>query len=295
MSSDSRLALDFRSPLHRRPLRAAAARVRSERRAQRSGGSGRARRRGLIALGLSLAVVSSAVLSMSSATAAPKPTVKQAEAKVKKLRDQAEQASEDYNKTKVQLKSLKIRLAASKVQLARQDVELKAAQLSLGRLASETYRRGELSTLDLVLGDDPELALAQAGYLPTLSDRQAGATDRLRQGELKLAKTQTMIKTQQTKITSAQNKLGATKKTINKKLAEATAELNRLTGAQRDTYNQDQNKSSGAGVPAGAGSAYCLEKADLATSAAARTALRFACGQLGKPPGSRCRTARPSR
>ena len=73
------------------------------------------------------------------------------------------------------------------------------ARRGVGHPASETYRRGQLSTLELVLGDDPEDALAQAGYLPSIGDQQVAAMNQLQQNENQLLATRAVITAQQQK------------------------------------------------------------------------------------------------
>jgi cell wall-associated NlpC family hydrolase len=241
----------------------------------------RAHRRAIGVL-LSAALVGSAVLSMSSATAAPQPTITQVERRIDKLQSQAEAASEDFNETRELLKSVDVRLKAAQAKLTRQRTELAKARLRVGRLASETYRRGELSTLDLVLGDDPDSALAQAGYLPSLGQRQAGAMNRLKEGEKKLAATEAEIKQQKSKAQASKARLKKNKATVNKKLAQVEAELSTLKASDRVTLTASRNRT--VDVPSGGGgSASCNGKAVQAPSGAAKAAIAFACAQLGDP------------
>jgi peptidoglycan DL-endopeptidase CwlO len=241
----------------------------------------RTQRRSVVGLLLSAALVGSAVLSTSSATAAPKPTISQVEKRIEQLQHQAEQAAEDYNETRELLKSVNVRLKAAQTKLARQRVELGKARQRVGRLASETYRRGELSTLDLVLGDDPDAALAQAGYLPSLGERQAGAMNRLKAGEQKLAATEAEIKAQQGKAQGAKARLQKNRALVKKRLTQAAAQLNSLEAGQRSTVRSSLNNSGR--VPSGGGSAYCNGKAVQAPSGAAKAAITFACQQIGDP------------
>jgi len=239
--------------------------------------SRRLRSRGAFGALMSVALAGSAVLSTSAATAAPKPTVAEVQKKVSKLRDQAEQASEAYNDTREELKSVNVRLKAAHTKVAAQTVELNKAKAKVGQLASETYRRGQLSTLDLMLGDDPDSALAQAGYLPSLGERQAAAMNRLADGERKLAATEAEIKAQQAKAEAGQAKLAKTRATVRKRLKAADAQLRTMTASQRAAYNNSED----ADVPAGADASFCRGKAADAPSAAAKTALNFACDQIG--------------
>jgi cell wall-associated NlpC family hydrolase len=232
---------------------------------------------------LSLALVSSAVLTTSSATAAPTPTVAEVQRKINRLQHQAEQASEAYNDTREELKSINVRLAAADDKLARQRAQVAKAQVKVGQLASEVYRRGGLSTLDLMFGDDPDSALAQAGYLPTLGQRQAAAMNQLKDGEAKLAATQAEIQQQQTRLKAGQARLLKNQDEVRRRIRQADAQLASLTGSQRTALRRSQEASDRANTPAGGGKAFCAGKAIQAPSAAAKSAITFACAQLGDP------------
>jgi peptidoglycan DL-endopeptidase CwlO len=245
------------------------------------------RKRRLIGSLISLGVAGSMAFAVPAATAAPSPTINEVQSRVDKLQEQAEQASEDYNETREKLHSINVRLKAAQEKLKRQHAEVVKARAQVGRLAAETYRRGELSTLDVVLGDDPSAVLAQAGYLPSLGDRQSGAMKRLAEGEKKLRATQAEIKAQQDKAEMAEIRMRLNKNTVNRKLGQAKAELNRLKAAQRAALARAQARTANAGVPAaaigGGGKAVCNGMAVDAPTAAAKKAIQFACAQLGDP------------
>jgi cell wall-associated NlpC family hydrolase len=229
---------------------------------------------------LSASLVGTAVLSTSSATAAPKPTIAQIERKIEKLQVDAEKSAEAFNDTREELKSVNVRLKAARVKLDRQRTELSKAKSKVGQLASETYRRGQLSTLDLMLGDDPDSALAQAGYLPPRGERQAAAMNRLKDGEAKLAATEADIKAQQSKVQAGRAQLTQHRTDVKKRLHQAAAQLAALTGNQRDALRDYENGQS-ANVPGG-GKAFCTGQAAKATGAA-KSAISFACAQMGDP------------
>jgi cell wall-associated NlpC family hydrolase len=173
----------------------------------------------------------------------------------------------------------------------------------MGQLAAETYRRGELSGLDLVLGDDPSSALTQAGYLPSLGQRQTGAVKRLSAGQKKLVVAENELKQQQAKAAAAKVTMSKTKATVEKRLADAEAELKKLNAAERakvvqalrdrdnppaSSSSSRSNSSSGGGSSSGGssgggGSTSCAGKSVTAATAAGRAAIRFACDQLGEP------------
>jgi cell wall-associated NlpC family hydrolase len=276
--SDDKLSTRFPSPAQTSP--------------RRNGGPLRRHRgRSIGGILLSTALVGAAVLSNGTASAAPKPTIAQTKAAIQKLQQQQEQAAEQFNDTREELKSVNVRLKAAQVKLDRQRVDLKKAQSKMGKLAAETYRRGELSTLDLVLGDDPTAALTGAGYLPSLGQRQSGAVDRLNAGEKKLLAAQQEIKDQQNKAAAAQANLNKTKATVEKKLSDAEAELRKLNAAERAKVLEEVSSSddppSGGGGGGGSsgpgGTTSCGGKAVTAATAAGKAAISFACAQLGEP------------
>jgi cell wall-associated NlpC family hydrolase len=232
---------------------------------------------------LSVALASSTVLATSSATAAPRPTVAEVQRKIDRLQRQAEQASEAYNDTREELKSINVRLKAADAKLARQRAELAKAKSKVGQLASETYRRGQLSSLDLLLGDDPDDALTQAGYLPSLGQRQTQTMTRLQDGEKKLAATQAEIKQQRDRAQATKTRAEKSQVELRKRIRQADAQLNSLSPTQRVTLRENQNESDRANAPSGGGQAFCAGKAVEAPSGAAKTAINFACDQLGEP------------
>ncbi len=245
-------------------------------------------RRPAVCLLVGAGVVGSIMFAVPSATAAPKPTITQVQKNVSNLQRQAEQASEDYNQAQVQLKSIDVRLKAAQADLAAQKQQVALAKAEVGRLAAETYREGQLSTLDVVLGgDDPDTILAQTGYLPSLGERQVGATNRLKAGEAELADTETTIAAQQTKAEATKARIQLEKKQVNKKLAEAKAQLDTLKAAQRRALAAAQTRTEDVNVPSAVlgkgGTAYCDGMAVKAPTGAAKAAIKFACAQLGKP------------
>jgi cell wall-associated NlpC family hydrolase len=217
------------------------------------------------------------------ASAAPKPTVQQVQRSIDRLQQEAERASEQYNETKERLASITVRLAAGKDKLARQKVEVTKAKVQVGRLAAETYRRGQMSALDIVLGDDEDAYLAQAGYLPSLAERQNGAMNRLSEGQKTLAATEKDIAAQRKRAEIANTRIKLTRKTVQQKLAQEQDLLSSLQASQRAQLRRAQNSVESAGVPSGGGASMCLSMAAQASSQGARTALRFACNQLGDP------------
>ncbi|MBT0771023.1 C40 family peptidase [Kineosporia sp. J2-2] len=227
-----------------------------------------------------LALACSAVFAAPAATAAPAPTVDSVKKQVEKLREEADQAAEDYAETREKRKSSLVKLKAAKKDYAKQKDRVATLKEQVGLLAAESYKKGELSTLDLFLSDDPESALAQSGYLPSLSDRQAGALNSLTDAQQDLLDTQKTMQEQADEAKAAQTKMKKSKEKAEKKLASAEAQLDQLEASQRAAADVAAN--SGGTVSDNAGGD-CSAGAAAAPSAAAKAAINFACSQLGDP------------
>lgn len=244
--------------------------------------------RRVLAAAAAASTLATPALILPGASAAPRPTIQQVQQNIDQLHEEAEQATEQYNETKESLGSINVRLRAAREKLKRQKVYVARARVLVGKLASETYRRGQMTTLDILLSDDPEVILAQAGFLPSLTERQNGATNRLKQGVEDLAAAQKDLAAQQKRAEDANQKMRVAANTVQHKLAQARAQLASLKASERAALRRSQIAAENAGVPSaavsgGTGSSYCLSMASKATNSGARAALQFACNQLGDP------------
>jgi cell wall-associated NlpC family hydrolase len=175
---------------------------------------------------------------------------------------------------------VQVRVQAAQVRLDRQRKEVAAAKQQLGRLAAETYRRGQLSALDWVLGADPDAAMAQAGILPSLGERQSGAVKRLQDGERKLAKDQAELAAQQRKLQETNTRLQLHRNDVNRRLVEAQGLLNTLKAQERAAVLAAA-RTPGTSGPGG--SVACNGFAASAPDGRTKAVLNFACAQIGDP------------
>jgi cell wall-associated NlpC family hydrolase len=251
----------------------------------------------LIRLGVVLAVAVPLVGVASGADASPTTDIRTVQAKVDTLRHDAEVASENFNDTREQLKGLQVRVKAAQTRLDAQRARVQLARRMVGRLAAESYRNGDLGTLELYLGDDPDLLLAQSGVVETLADRQITAIQRLKESQRKLAADTAELGRQKAKIAAAEAKLGQTKKTVEAKLAAAQALLSRLTGAQRRALERASRDAARKALentpndpnpapdptPTGGSKMTCGDVGVAAPTAQVKKVLDYACAQLGDP------------
>jgi cell wall-associated NlpC family hydrolase len=229
---------------------------------------------------LALVVVGLAVSTIPSAQGAPRPTIEDVRKRIVQLQKDAEVASEQYNEAKEQLRSVTVRVEAAKIRLARQRAEVEAAREQLGRLAAETYRRGGVSALDWMLGDDPQAAMAQAGILPSLGSRQSGAVRRLAEGERKLAADEAQLRTQQRRLQETNTRMLLHKNAVQQKLAEAERQLATLKAEERARVLAAARTPGDAGPGGRVG---CNSVAVSAPDSRVKAVLEFACAQLGEP------------
>ena len=227
----------------------------------------------------------------TAAQASPTTDIAKVRAQVEKLQHEAEVASEDFNDTREQLKGLQVRVKAAQVRLQQSQARVRETRKIVGQLAAETYRDGDMGTLELYLGDNPDALLAQTGVVETLADRQVAAIARLKDSQRKLAADTADLGRQQAKIKAANDKLAASKKAVEGKLAQSKEILARLTAAQRRALEQasrDQvrNNPGGSGgndTSGPGGSLSCGSVTINAPTARVQRVIDFACAQLGKP------------
>lgn len=239
---------------------------------------GRARRLALTAT--AVGVVLGSIAPLTSATGAPQPSLEEVRRRVVGLQHQAEVASERYNETREELASVTVRIKAAQAKLERQRQQVVLAKRNVGRLAAETYRRGEFSTLDFLLGKDPDSALAQAGLVPSFGNQQVGAMKRLQDEERRLAAAQADLNAQRRKLEEAHTLLAVHKNTVLQRLAAEQAELNRLSAADR-VIVQEASRSEGISGPGG--TVACRGFAVQAPDSRVKAVLNFACAQVGDP------------
>jgi cell wall-associated NlpC family hydrolase len=230
-----------------------------------------------------------AVVTIPAATAAPAQTISSVRKQVDALNDQAEAATERYNAAREQMASLQVRLSAAQTRRTQQEALVTAARTLLGQIAAETYKAGDLSTLSVFLGDDPDDALAASGLMGSLSDRRADAVARLAVEAKRLAASVADVAAQQKRLSQTERALQASRKVVQDKLSAATAVLSRLTETERKQIAAATRSSVrvslsslGIRVPA-SGLASCDDLAIDPPSARVQKVLDYACAQLGDP------------
>ncbi|MGW2747535.1 NlpC/P60 family protein [Streptomyces sp. NPDC001450] len=203
---------------------------------QRSLGGNTAR----TAVTLALAGAATATAFDGTGNAEPQLTPTQVKAKVDKLYQEAETATEKYNGAKEKADTTQRRLNSLRDETARKQDKLNDSRNALGSFAAAQYREGGIDPAwQLALSSDPDRYLDGAAFAERAGDRQAGAVARVREQLREAEQLRGAARIELKALRSRQAELKRQKKTITGKLAEARDLLARLTPAQRAQVTGD--------------------------------------------------------
>ncbi|NUR02020.1 MAG: hypothetical protein HOY79_37460 [Streptomyces sp.] len=229
---------------------------------------------------LTTAAAAAVALSAQAANAAPseKPSKDEVKAKVDKLYEEAEQATEKFNGAKEKQQKLQKEISTIQDNVARGQEQLNQLRDSIGLAAAAQYRTGSIdSSLQLFLSSNPNDYLDKASTADQLSAQQVEALKKIQEKQRELAQERAEASDKLKDLASTRTELGNKKKDIQGKLAEAQKLLNSLTAAERASLAAADARASRS----------ASQRVDLgnttAASARAQAAFNAAQTQLGKP------------
>ncbi|MFG2366664.1 NlpC/P60 family protein [Streptomyces mirabilis] len=218
----------------------------------------------------------------------PQLSPAQVKAKVDKLYEEAEVATQKYDGAKDKVDKAEQRLNALRDEAARREDRLNTARDALGSIAAAQYRSGGLDpALQLALSDDPDRYLEGAAFAERAGSRQAEAVARVRKQLREIEQLRGAAHVELASLKSRQAELKRAKKTITGKLDTARQLLSRLTDEQRAQLG-DLGAAGGAGQRASRSAARDLGPMPSPGSVAAPNsraaeAIAYAYGKLGSP------------
>jgi cell wall-associated NlpC family hydrolase len=228
---------------------------------------------------LTTAAAAAVAISSQAANAAPseKPSKDEVKAKVDKLYEEAEQATEKFNGAKEKQEKLQKEISTIQDNVARGQEELNELREGIGLAAAAQYRTGSIdSSVQLFLSADPDDYLDKASTLDQLSSQQVESLKKIQDKQRELAQERAEASEKLKDLASTRTELGKKKKEVQSKLAAAQKLLNSLTAAEKaalaaeeERANRDSARDALGGGTAGSGRA-----------AAAYSAAQ---SQLGKP------------
>ncbi|MFH8804460.1 NlpC/P60 family protein [Streptomyces sp. NPDC017936] len=218
--------------------------------------------------------------------AAPDPTPAQVKAKVDKLYQEAEAATEKYNGAQEKATAAEQRLKSLRDEAARKEARLNSAREELGSMAAAQYRSGGLApAMQLALSDDPDQYLDGAAFAERAGDRQSAAVTRVRRQLREIEQLRGAARLELTSLAARRAELKRHKETITGKLDAARRLLSRLTAAERARIQGDTGGDGARASRASAGGRDDLPVPGSAAASDARAAaaVSYAYSKLGSP------------
>ncbi|MFE9646927.1 NlpC/P60 family protein [Streptomyces sp. NPDC006365] len=243
---------------------------------QRSLGGNTAR----TAFTIALAGAASATSFDGAGHAEPRLTPDQVRAKVDKLYQEAEVATEKYNGAKEKADKAEERVDSLQDEAARRTERLNAERDALGSVAAAQYRDGGLDpALRLFLSSEPDQYLDEAAFAERAGSRQASTVSRVRGQLREIEQLRGAAHVELASLKSQQAALNRHKKTVTGKLGEARRLLSRLTDEQRARIGADDAATARASrsAPPAPGSTAA------APNSRAAAAISYAYEKLGSP------------
>ncbi|MFF1548285.1 NlpC/P60 family protein [Streptomyces sp. NPDC058291] len=225
---------------------------------------------------LALAGAATATAFDGTGQAEPNQTPAEVRAKVAKLYQEAEEATEKYNGAQEKAAAAEQRLAAMRDEAARKEDKLNAAREALGSMAAAQYRSSGLDpAVQLALSDDPDRYLDGAAFAERAGHRQSAAVARVRGQLREIERLRGAARVELSSLKARRAELRTQKAAITAKLDAARRLLSRLTAPEQARIGE-----------AGGG----------AGDSATRASRASASGRVGLPtPGSATAEAPSSR
>ncbi len=221
------------------------------------------------------AATAAAALAAAPAGAAPQDKPSDTRAKVDRLYEQAEQATESYNKADEHADKLRAQVARAKDSVARGQERINRMRGALGALAGAQYREGGIDpSLALMLSSDPDRYLERASVLDRVSARQAGELADLQRAQRTLAQQRAEAGRKLAELEKSRTTVARHKRSVEHKLAKARKLLNSLPDDERDAYDRSSRSGGRDGLP---------ELGGAPSSSRAAAAIAAARSAIGKP------------
>ncbi|CCK30674.1 secreted protein [Streptomyces davaonensis JCM 4913] len=196
---------------------------------------------------LTTAAAAAVAISSQAANAAPseKPSKDEVKAKVDKLYEEAEHATEKYNGAKEKQEKLQKEISTIQDNVARGQEDLNEMRDSIGLAAAAQYRTGSIdSSVQLFLSSDPDDYLDKASTLDQLSSQQVESLKKIQDKQRELAQDRAEASEKLKDLASTRTELGKKKQEVQDKLAEAQKLLNTLTAAEKAALAAEEERAS---------------------------------------------------
>ncbi|MFF0061989.1 NlpC/P60 family protein [Streptomyces sp. NPDC005279] len=214
------------------------------------------------------AATAAAALGAAPASADPHDATEGGRAKVDRLYEEAEQATEHFNKAGERVDRLREQVAQAQDRVARGQEHINRMRGALGSVAGAQYRSGGIDpALALLLSADPETYLDRAETLDRISERQTTALHDLQRAQRRLGQVRAEVTRDLSELERSRTAVARHKRTVERKLTEARRLLNSLPSAERAAFDRISRSGRGS-MPELSGLAPASSRAAVAVRAA---------------------------
>lgn len=194
---------------------------------------------------LTATAAAAVALTSQAAQAAPKPSKEEVKAKVDKLNEEAEKATEKYDGAKERQKKLQKEISDLQDKVARGQSDLNDMRDDLGSVATAQYRSGGIDpSVQLFLSSDPDSYLDKASTLDQLSGQQVEALKKIQEKQRTLAQERKEAQSKLKDLAATRTELNKKKKEVQKKLNDAQKLLNSLTADERRKMAEEEARKA---------------------------------------------------
>ncbi|MYT26035.1 hypothetical protein GTW69_38175, partial [Streptomyces sp. SID7760] len=190
------------------------------------------------------AATATAAAALTGATATAAPTLPQepaggARAQVDRLFEEAEQATERYNRAGERAEKLRTEIDRAQDALARGQDRINTMRGLLGTFAGAQYRSGGIDpTVELMLSGNPDEYLDRASQLNRLTDRQTWQLDELRKEQRRLAQQRHEAAGKLAELDAVRADVARQKRAVTAKLAAARRLLGAMPSQERAEFER---------------------------------------------------------
>ena len=240
----------------------------------------------IAALGLASVALTALFLVPTSVPAAATPPVTVAEAKalVTQLRTDAGAIDQQYSGVVEQIKQGRAQLRVKQADVQAQTEKVAHMKLQVGQVALAQFQNRSLDTAaQLIVTPDTDRFLSQISTVQKVSENQNSILQDYQQAQANLAALERSSETDLATLAEKKKQLKSLKDASDKKIAEATKVMNRLSAAQRQRLSAEQRRAAARANAAGAAASRDAARAPISGSSKGVRALAFAKAQLGEP------------
>ncbi|MFH9721690.1 NlpC/P60 family protein [Streptomyces sp. NPDC017254] len=201
---------------------------------------------------LTAAAAATAAASLGAVPAVADPGAGPAatRATVDRLFEEAEKATEGYNRADEKADALRRTVSQAQDGLARGQERINRMRGALGSVAGAQYRSGGIDpALALLLSSDPDSYLDRASALDRVTARQGAALGELRREQRRLDQKRSEARTALVELERSRAEVARHKRSVERKLAEARRVLASLTVEERADFDRASRSGGRAEEP----------------------------------------------